>query len=71
MAVLPAIPSLVMPTVEMVGTVEPAPKEVRAEDYLPITDSKNVERFINDYFADIPILADIAKGESPYLYFNS
>ena len=60
-----------MPTVEMVGTVEPAPKEVRAEDYLPITDSKNVERFINDYFADIPILADIAKCESRFRHYNS
>lgn len=47
------------------------PKEVRAEDYQPITDSKNVEKFINDYFADIPILAEIAKCESRYRQFNS
>ncbi|MDP2642059.1 MAG: hypothetical protein Q8P21_02090 [bacterium] len=50
---------------------EPAYKEVKAEDYQPITDPKNVERFINDYFADIPILAEIAKCESRYRHLNS
>jgi len=50
--------------------VAPAPKEVRAEDYQPITDSKNVEKFINDYFADIPILTKIAKCESRYRHLN-
>lgn len=54
-----------------VAIVEPAPKEVKAEDYQPITDSKNIERFINDYFADIPILADIAKCESRYRHLDS
>ena len=58
---MPAIPSL----------EQPVPKEVKAEDYQPITDPKNVERFINDYFADIPILAEIAKCESRYRQFNS
>ncbi len=57
--------------VEMEVVAEPVPKEVKAEDYQPITDSKNVERFINDYFADIPILAEIAKCESRYRQFNS
>ena len=53
-------------------TVETAPyEEVRAEDYQPITDPKNVEKFINDYFADIPVLAEIAKCESRYRQFNS
>ena len=52
-------------------TVEIAPKEIRSRDYRPITDPKNVERFINDYFADIPVLADIAKCESRYRQFNS
>lgn len=69
---LPAIPSLVMPTAEMKEvTVESAPHEVKAEDYQPITDSKNIEKFISDYFADIPILAEIAKCESRYRHFNS
>lgn len=49
----------------------PAPQEVRAEDYSPITDPKNIERFINDYFADIPIMAEIAKCESHFRHFNS
>ena len=51
--------------------VEPAPHEVRSRDYQPITDPKNVERFINDYFADIPVLRDIAKCESRYRQLNS
>ncbi|MDP3874971.1 MAG: hypothetical protein Q8Q22_00405 [bacterium] len=56
-----------MPTTE----VELTPREVKAEDYQPITDSKNVEKFINDYFVDIPVLAKIAKCESRYRQFNS
>lgn len=54
-----------------VVTVEPAPSEVKIEDYEPITDPKNVERFINDYFADIPILTKIAGCESHYRHLNS
>lgn len=68
--VLPAIPSLVLPTVGGVA-VEPAPREIKSENYLPITDSKNIEKFINDYFADVPILAKIAGCESHYRHFNS
>ena len=60
-----------MPTIGTEVTVEPVPKEVKAEDYQPITDSKNVEKFVNDYFADIPVLAKIAKCESRYRQFNS
>jgi len=70
--VLPAIPSLVMPSREIeVAVVEPAPKEVKARDYQPITDSKNIEKFVTDYFADIPILAGIAKCESHFRHLNS
>ena len=50
--------------------VAPVTTEVRAEDYQPITDSKNVEKFINDYFADIPILTKIAECESRYRHLN-
>ncbi|MEK7176764.1 MAG: hypothetical protein AAB719_00480 [Patescibacteria group bacterium] len=59
-----------LPTGRVVA-VEPAPREVKSEDYQPITDSKNIERFINDYFADIPVLAKIAGCESHYRHFNS
>ena len=45
-------------------------KEVKVADYEPITDSKNVERYVNDYFADTPILAEIAGCESHYRQFN-
>ncbi|MEX0919142.1 MAG: hypothetical protein WDZ64_00120 [Parcubacteria group bacterium] len=47
------------------------PKEIKAEDYMPITDSKNVEKFITDYFADIPVMVTIAKCESRYRHLNS
>ena len=47
------------------------PTEVNSEDYMPITDSKNVEKFIDDYFADIPVLAEIAKCESRFRQYNS
>ena len=46
-------------------------KEIKSEDYLPITDPDNVEKFIRDYFADTPILAEIAKCESHYRQFNA
>ncbi len=51
--------------------VNPVPKEVKAEDYQPITDSRNIEKFVNDYFADIPILTKIAECESRYRHLNS
>jgi len=61
-----------MPTAEKEVMVEqPIPKEVKAEDYEPLSDPKNVEKFINDYFTDIPILAEIAKCESRFRQFNS
>ena len=46
-------------------------KEVNVEDYQPISDSKNVERYVKDYFADIPILAYVAGCESHYRQLNS
>lgn len=49
----------------------PAPKEIKSEDYMPITDSKNVEKFINDYFEDIPLMKQIAKCESRYRQYGS
>ncbi|PIP55438.1 MAG: hypothetical protein CO183_00610 [Candidatus Zambryskibacteria bacterium CG_4_9_14_3_um_filter_42_9] len=61
-----------MPAVETEEkTEEEAPREIRAEDYQPITDSKNIEKFVKDYFADIPILAQIAKCESRFRHLNS
>lgn len=57
-------------TTKLEVTVEQTPKEVKAEDYEPLSDSKNIERFVNDYFADIPILADIAKCESRFRHVD-
>jgi hypothetical protein len=45
-------------------------KELKVADYEPITDSKNVEKFVKDYFADAPILANIAKCESRYRQYD-
>ncbi|MGB3921741.1 MAG: hypothetical protein WBL19_00450 [Minisyncoccia bacterium] len=68
---LPAIPSLVTGDTGVRVTEDKAPKEVKAEDYGPITDSDNVERFVNDYFADIPLMAKIAGCESRYRQLDS
>ncbi|MBX4199963.1 hypothetical protein KW790_00670 [Candidatus Parcubacteria bacterium] len=40
------------------------PVEVKSENYQPITDPGNVKKFVNHYFADIPLLAKIASCES-------
>lgn len=62
MTVVPALtaPEATNTTFEMPSVQ----KEVKSEDYQPISDSKNVERFVEDYFADIPIMANIAYCES-------
>lgn len=68
-AVLPAItaPTVTDATFE-VATMQ---KEVRSEDYGPLTDPKNVERFVKDYFADMPIMAKIASCESHNRHYGS
>ena len=59
------MPALTAPTAtETTFEMESVQKEVKSEDYQPISDSKNVEKFIGDYFSDIPIMAKIAKCES-------
>ncbi|KKW15992.1 MAG: hypothetical protein UY54_C0001G0018 [Parcubacteria group bacterium GW2011_GWA2_50_10b] len=70
---MPAMTSLAMPDTKAEETVMTVltPKEVRAEDYQPISDPKNVEKFLNDYFADIPLMAKIAKCESQNRHYNS
>lgn len=72
-AVLPAITSpaatVEVPMAEAIQIVS-LKKEIRSEDYMPISDSKNVEKFLNDYFADIPIMTKIAKCESRYRHLD-
>jgi hypothetical protein len=51
--------------------MEPHYKQVESAGYMPITDSQNVEKFVKDYFADIPILAKIAACESHNRQYNS
>jgi len=63
MSVMPAIISTA-DGVELEARVETLPSRVKSEDYQPISDPKNVERFIKDYFADIPIMTEIARCES-------
>lgn len=55
-------------TVAVVETV--SPKEVLAKDYQPITDSKNVQKYVTDYFSDIPLMAHVAKCESRNRQFD-
>ncbi|MDQ3089559.1 MAG: hypothetical protein M3Q24_00180 [bacterium] len=51
--------------VEPIPTPEvKAKKEIKSEDYKPMTDSKNVKIFVEKYFADIPIMIDVARCES-------
>ncbi|MDO8565165.1 MAG: hypothetical protein Q7R67_00870 [bacterium] len=70
MAVMPAITSPMTPSPEMEVKTVDLPYEVRSEDYQPLTDPKNVEKFLNDYFADMPLMARIAKCESRNRHFN-
>lgn len=46
-------------------------EEVRIEDYMPISDSENVKRYVSDYFADIPIMIEVARCESQFRQYNS
>ena len=62
-AVLPAMTSPVN-HVEPVEIVETLNNEVKSEDYEPLTDPKNVEKFLKDYFSDIPLMTKIARCES-------
>ena len=52
-----------------IAQVEEA-KVVKSEDYFPIINSKNVEKFIEDYFADIPVMQKIAYCESRNRHFD-
>jgi len=74
-AVVPAIvagPQVTYSEVPKMEIAQPAaPKEVKSIDYAPITDPKNVKRFVSDYFADTPILATIAGCESHNRQYDS
>lgn len=48
----------------------PEPKEIKSEDYQPITNQANVKRFIEDYFRDTPVLQKIAFCESSFRHYN-
>ncbi|MBX4206448.1 hypothetical protein KW784_01545 [Candidatus Parcubacteria bacterium] len=66
------MPALSGPTVSApVVETKPLIHEVRSEDYEPITDPKNVEKFLKDYFSDIPLLARIGACESHNRQYNS
>jgi hypothetical protein len=61
MAVMPAITAGNIPEAQ----AEVASYEaVKSENYQPISDPENVEKFIADYFADIPVMTKIAYCES-------
>jgi len=60
----------VFPAMTATSVEAPTVKEVRSADYGPITNPKNVEKFLKDYFADTPILAKIAYCESRNRHFT-
>ena len=61
-----------VPAVELqAAVVQTLPREVTSEDYEPITEAKNVEKFLKDYFADIPLLAKVGACESHNRHYNS
>lgn len=69
MAVMPAITSTANP-VEPEVEIQAPHEAVKSENYQPISDPENVERFIADYFADIPVMARIAYCESRNRHLN-
>ena len=46
-------------------------EDVKSKDYEPISDPKNVQKFVTDYFSDIPLLVRIASCESHNRQLNS
>ena len=70
-AVLPAITAPKPTDTKLEVKIAPLYEQVKSENYLPITDSKNVEKFLQDYFADIPLMAKVAKCESHNRHYNS
>ncbi len=71
-AVLPAITSPATNTAPTTFEVKVEPRymQVKSENYEPLTDSENVEKFVEDYFADMPIMTKIAKCESQNRHFD-
>ncbi|MEX2010226.1 MAG: hypothetical protein WD874_00255 [Parcubacteria group bacterium] len=69
---LPAITAPAPAPVEAKAEVAiPLKKEVKSEDYEPMTDSKNVKKFVEDYFADIPLMVQIAGCESRFRQYKN
>lgn len=64
------MPPATHPVVQIGKVAAQEPKEIRAEDYQPITDPENVRRFVTDYFSDIPQLVKVAQCESRYRQLN-
>ena len=52
------------------STTAPVTIDKKVESYEPISNSKNVKRFVEDYFKDTPILASIARCESQYRQYD-
>ncbi len=67
MAVMPALTAT--STAAVISTTQP--EEVRSADYGPITDRANVEKFLKDYFADIPLMVKIAHCESRFRQYDA
>ena len=60
----------VSPVSDIARVAATSPKEIKSEDYQPITDPANVERFIEDYFFDMPELKKVAFCESSFRHYD-
>ena len=69
-AVLPGVNPLGTTSEAQVAEVQQITLTVKSEDYEPLSDPKNVERFLGDYFADMPLMAKIAKCESRNRHYD-
>jgi len=69
-AILPSKP-MDLSKVTVAEVYKPLTKDLEIKDYAPITDPKNVARYVSDYFEDIPLLARIAACESHNRQYDS
>lgn len=66
----PAVVAVVETAVPPTEVKAPVTIDSKVKDKEPISNSKNVKRFVEDYFKDTPILANIARCESQYRQYD-
>lgn len=69
--VKPVVASVVETSVPLIEVKAPVAIDSKVKDKEPISNSKNAKRFVEDYFKDTPILANIARCESRYRQYDT